>query len=106
MKIIIILSLLIGTFFIVVAAIGTLRLPDLYTRMHATTKAGTVGVSFILLAVLLYFQELTVTSRAIGIILFIFLTAPVGAHLLGKAMLEKNYPMWRKVKNKRHRLGK
>lgn len=40
------LCLLLGTFFVVVASIGILRLPDLYIRMHAATKAGTVGLTF------------------------------------------------------------
>lgn len=87
--------LLLGTFLVLVAALGLLRMPDLYIRMHASTKAGTVGLGFILIAVGLYFRDLTVTSRVIGIIFFILLTAPVAAHVLGKAMLDVGYRMYR-----------
>lgn len=94
MAILVAISLLMGSFFTLVACIGILKLPDLYTRMHATTKAGTVGIGFILLAVGLSFNDYTVTSRVLGTLLFVFITAPIGAHLLGKAMLKKGYPMW------------
>ena len=96
MEAVIAICLLSGTFFAVVAGLGILRLPDLYTRMHASTKAGTVGLGFLLLAVTLHFRDLTVASRALGVLLFLFLTAPVAAHLLGRAMLQRGYPFWRK----------
>jgi len=95
MEIIISLALLIGTFLIIVASLGILRLPDLYIRMHAATKGGTVGLGLLLLAVALFFQDGTVTSRVIGTVLFVLLTAPVAAHLLGKAMLQRGYQIWR-----------
>lgn len=101
MEIVAALCLLIGSFFALVASIGIIKLPDLYTRMHATTKAGTVGVGFILLAVALSSQDMTVSSRVIGTFFFIFLTAPIGAHLLGKAMLKKEYKMWQPEKSAR-----
>lgn len=88
------LLLLAGGFFALVAAIGILRMPDLYIRMHAATKAGTLGVGLLLVAVALHFQEVTVTSRMVGILVFVVLTAPVGAHLLGKAMLSVGYRYW------------
>ncbi|MDB9744316.1 monovalent cation/H(+) antiporter subunit G [Fibrobacterales bacterium] len=88
--------LIIGTFFLIIAGIGILKMPDLFTRMHATTKAGTVGLSFILLALCVGIPDLSIISRAAGTLLFIFITAPVGAHLLGKVMLEKNYPFFKK----------
>ena len=77
--------LLIGMFFILVSSIGLLRMPDLMTRMHAATKAGTVGVGFVLLAVANHFATLSVVVEAIVIIIFLFSTAPVGAHLIGRA---------------------
>ncbi|MDF2153843.1 monovalent cation/H(+) antiporter subunit G [Vibrio sp. CAU 1672] len=93
------LLLLIGTLFMVIASLGIVRLPDLYTRMHAATKAGTIGLVFILLAVALSLQDISVWSRVVGTVLFIFLTAPVAAHLLGKTMLRRGYKMWRKRKS-------
>lgn len=75
----------VGLFFMLVAAIGVLRMPDLFTRMHAATKASTLGISGIALAALMHFADATVAPRVLLIILFFFLTAPVGAHALGRA---------------------
>lgn len=77
--------LLAGAFFALVAAIGIVRLPDLYTRMHAASKAGTVGSGLLLLGAGLYSGELAVLVRALAGFLFFILTAPVSAHLLAKA---------------------
>tara|TARA_B100000700_G_scaffold118310_2_gene133084 strand:- start:5629 stop:6036 length:408 start_codon:yes stop_codon:yes gene_type:complete len=77
--------ILAGSAFMLVAALGVLRLPDLLTRMHATTKAATLGVSLIMLAVALHFAVEAVVGRAFGVILFILLTAPVAAHVIGRA---------------------
>lgn len=101
MQIIVGVSLLVGCFFAVIASIGILRLPDLYMRMHAATKSGTVAMGFILLAVALYFMDVTVTSRVIGTSLFILMTTPIGAHLLAKAMLEKGYKMWQPTQSQK-----
>ncbi|NVD08677.1 monovalent cation/H(+) antiporter subunit G [Vibrio sp. JPW-9-11-11] len=95
MALLISLLLVVGTILILIASLGVLRMPDLYTRMHAATKAGTVGLGALLLAVALTLSDLTVWSRVAGTVLFIFLTAPVGTHLLGKAMRHSGYIMWR-----------
>lgn len=79
------LLLVIGALFSLVAAIGMLRLPDLYTRMHAASKAGVVGAGLILLAVAVASVDGPVTLRAILGILFLLLTTPVAAHLLARA---------------------
>ncbi|MCV6069585.1 monovalent cation/H(+) antiporter subunit G, partial [Escherichia coli] len=63
MDVLIGLFLCLGTLLTLVASLGVLRLPDLYTRMHAATKAGTVGVSCLLLAVAFSLPEVTVISR-------------------------------------------
>lgn len=75
----------IGVLFTLVAAIGVLRMPDLYLRMSASTKAATMGVGFIMLAVMVHFNELAITTRALAIIVFVYLTAPVAAHMIGRA---------------------
>ncbi|MGR5065468.1 monovalent cation/H(+) antiporter subunit G [Photobacterium sp. DNB22_13_2] len=98
MDVLISILLLLGTFFTLVASLGIVRMPDLYTRMHAATKAGTVGICFLLLAVSFSMPESSVISRVIGTILFLFITAPVAAHLLGKAMQEKGYKIWQNKK--------
>ncbi|GAA0572457.1 monovalent cation/H(+) antiporter subunit G [Halomonas salifodinae] len=77
--------LLSGAVFMLLAAVGVLRLPDLLTRMHATTKAAALGVSLVMLAVALHFAEVAVVARAFGVIIFILMTAPVAAHVIGRA---------------------
>lgn len=87
--------LLLGTALVLVASLGLMRMPDLYIRMHASTKAGTVGLGLILLAVALHYRDVTVISRVLGTLFFIFLTAPVAAHVIGKAMLDAGYEYFR-----------
>jgi multicomponent Na+:H+ antiporter subunit G len=77
--------ILIGAGFALVAAIGILRLPDVYTRMHAASKAGTLGSGLMLLALAVLAGDFAVASRAIAGFVFFLLTAPVAAHLLAKA---------------------
>ncbi|WP_333713819.1 monovalent cation/H(+) antiporter subunit G [Yoonia sp.] len=79
------LFLLTGGFFALVAAIGVLRLPDVLTRMHASTKAGVLGSSLILVGGAIYLSEAEITVRVIAIILFLMLTTPIGAHMIGRA---------------------
>lgn len=86
--------LLIGAVFMFVAGIGILRMPDLYTRMSATTKVATLGVGSTLLAAAVYFGELGITSRALATIAFVFLTAPVAAHMIGRAAYFGDVPLW------------
>lgn len=77
--------LLIGSFFALVAAIGIYRLPDVLMRMHASTKAGTLGSSLILIGAAVYFGDAATTTRVITTIVFLMLTAPIAAHMLGRA---------------------
>jgi multicomponent Na+:H+ antiporter subunit G len=74
-----------GTLFALVAALGMLRLPDLPMRMHAATKAGTLGAGLLLLAVALSSPGPGGIARALAGIVFLFLTAPVAAHLVARA---------------------
>ena len=92
---IIILSTL-GAIFILLAALGLIRMPDTYLRISVTTKAATLGIGLILIASTIYFSDIGITSRVLAIILFIFLTAPVGAHLIGRASYFIGIKMWKK----------
>lgn len=74
-----------GSVFSLLAAIGVLRFPDLYTRMHAASKAGTIGSGLLLFAAGLYSLEFGVFLRAVAGFAFFVLTAPLSAHLLAKA---------------------
>lgn len=87
--------LTIGTLFAVIAAIGILRMPDFYMRISATTKASTLGVTFILGATALYFNDTTVSGKIIAIIAFIVLTTPVAAHMIGRAAHQSGVPLWK-----------
>jgi multicomponent Na+:H+ antiporter subunit G len=78
-------SLLLGGAFTVVAGVGLVRLPDVFMRMHASTKAGTLGVGLVGVALALTAEEPGVASRAIGCVAFLMMTGPVGAHLIGRA---------------------
>lgn len=87
----------VGILFIVVAGIGLVRMPDLYLRMSAATKASTLGMGIILVGTAFYFNELTVTSRALAIIFFMLLTAPVSAHMIGRAGYSDGVPLWKQT---------
>ncbi len=86
-NIIIILLLLSGGFITLSASIGILRFPDIYTRLHAATKASTLGVTSILIAAFLYLfvKEDIVSGKLLLGIVFILITAPVSAHMIGRA---------------------
>jgi len=74
-----------GTFFMVTATIGLVRMPDLYTRMHAMTKGVTLGMVGLLCAAVLELQSVDITIKAILAVGFNFLTNPVGAHMISRA---------------------
>lgn len=84
--------MLIGALFALAAAIGIVRLPDLYTRMHAAAKAGSVGSGLMLLALAAH-SDLAIATRAIAALVFFLLTAPISAHLLAKAAYSVGYRM-------------
>lgn len=88
------LFMLVGATFLLLAALGIVRMPDLFTRMQPATKAATLGVACTLLAAALHFGNLGVTTRALATILFFFLTAPVTAHLIGRAAYFVGTPLW------------
>lgn len=82
-----ILFIIIGSLFSLVSAIGVYRLPDVYTRAHATGKASTLGVMFIMIGVMLFFvaRDHTFHPSLMLAILFLFLTGPVGGHLINRS---------------------
>jgi multicomponent Na+:H+ antiporter subunit G len=86
-----------GALFILLAAIGILRMPDFYLRVSVTTKAATLGVGLILTSAAVAFQQFAVTSRVIAIIIFILLTGPVGAHIIGRAAYFIGVKLWDKT---------
>ena len=85
------LLLLIGSVFTLIAAIGVLRLPELYTRIHAASKAGTMGSCLVLIALAIHASDFGTMSRALAGVVFFLLTAPVSSHLLAKAAYAVGY---------------
>ena len=84
----------VGALFLLLAGIGILRLPDLFCRASATTKAATLGVGCLLLASALHFGDLRVTTRVTATIAFLLLTAPVAAHMIARAAYRRGTPLW------------
>ncbi|MCS6987620.1 MAG: Na+/H+ antiporter subunit G [Sphingomonadaceae bacterium] len=82
--------LLFGAVFAVVGSIGLVRLPDFFTRLHGPTKATTLGIGAIVVALLLHSTASAgaVSLKELAISLFLFITAPVSAHVLAKAALK------------------
>lgn len=76
-----------GIFFLLIGSIGTIRLPDFYSRTHATSKSDTLGMMLVIIG-LMIFEGLTITSgKLFLILLFILLANPIGAHALARAAL-------------------
>ena len=86
--------LLVGAGFLLLGAIGIIRMPDLYARIQAATKAATLGVGCIVLALAVHFSDLGITVRALLVIAFFFLTSPVAAHVIGRAAYFVGVPLW------------
>ncbi|MCP4998442.1 MAG: monovalent cation/H(+) antiporter subunit G [Hyphomicrobiales bacterium] len=91
LAIIIALMIVIGSAFTFVAALGLIRLPDVYTRMHAASKAGTVGSGVVLIALGIEAGDTGTLTRALAGVAFFLLTAPISAHLLAKASYAVGY---------------
>lgn len=79
-----VLLILVGTIFTLLSAVGLIRLPDVYTRSHAASKSATLGVLFTLVGTFLFFlwEEGYFSIRLFLGIFFVFLTAPVAAHVI------------------------
>jgi multicomponent Na+:H+ antiporter subunit G len=86
--------IVIGASFTLVATIGLIRLPDIYSRMHAASKVGTVGSGAVLIALAVHAGDLATIMRALAAVAFFLLTAPVAAHLLAKASYSAGYRLW------------
>lgn len=83
-----------GAFFLLASAIGMLRLPDFYCRLHASGNSETLGVMLSFMGLVIY-EGLTLTSlKMIMIFLLIFLGNPIGTHLLSKAAYKSGHHVW------------
>ena len=85
-----------GFAFMVITALGMVRLPDFFARVHAVSKSETLGITLLLLGIILH-EGTTLVSLKIGLILvFVAIANPVGAHLLTRAALRTGQMPWRK----------
>lgn len=83
-----------GGVFSLISALGVLRLPDVLIRMHASSKAGTLGAGMILLAVAVLYGGGEIVARAIAAIFFLLLTVPVASHMIGRAAYVTGVKLW------------
>ena len=85
----------IGALAILFASIGILRMPDFYLRLSVTVKASTLGVGLLLVCAAFTFSDVSVTTKAMAIIFFLILTAPVAAHMIGKTAYHTGVEIWK-----------
>jgi len=85
-----------SVFFTLVAAVGLIRLPDLYTRAHASSKADTLGAGFGLLAVAIAFGPSRTALKVAFLIAFVYLTNPTAAHAISRAAYDQGIEPWTK----------
>ena len=88
------LLVVLGEGMVLLAAVGLVRLPDLYTRMHASTKPATLGTSLVVAALAIHAGELGIGARALLVVLFFLLTAPVAAQRLAHAAYLAGVRRW------------
>ncbi len=86
--------LTVGAVFMLIAAIGVVRMPDLFMRLHCSTKSATLGVGCLMLGAGLHFGETAVWARSLAVIVFLFATAPAAAHMIGRAAYFAGVPLW------------
>jgi len=86
-----------GTFFVLIAGIALVRMPDLLLRMQGSAKAGTLGVGLIILGVAIAYGTYAAFTKAVLVIVFYFLTAPVAAHVISRAAYRSGAAMWERT---------
>jgi multicomponent Na+:H+ antiporter subunit G len=87
-------AMVLGAAFMLLSAVGMVRMPDVYMRLQVASKASSLGAGLLMLAVAVNFAELGIVVRALLVVAFIFLTTPVSAHLLGRAAYLTGVPLW------------
>lgn len=78
-----------GAFFALAGAVGVLRLPDVFTRLHASGMTDTMGAGLILLGLMFQGGVSLVTAKLVLVLLFLWLTSPISTHALSKAALHQ-----------------
>ena len=86
---------LLGATLVLLAAVGLLRMPDLFTRMQAATKASTLGLACLLAAAAIVFADAPSFFRVLSIGAFVTLTSPVSNHVIARAAYLTKVPLWK-----------
>jgi multicomponent Na+:H+ antiporter subunit G len=87
--------MVIGGAFMLLAALGVVRMPDVFLRTQATSKASTLGVGCLMLGTAVHFADLGTALRATVIIVLFFVTAPIAAHVIARAAYLVGAGLWR-----------
>lgn len=85
-----------GSLFILVAAVGLVRMPDFFNRLSVTVKAATMGAGLLLVACAVNFTEFSTTMKALSVIFFLFVTAPVSGHMICRSAYISGVKLWDK----------
>jgi multicomponent Na+:H+ antiporter subunit G len=85
-----------GLAFMVITALGMMRLPDFYSRVHAVSKSETLGIALVLLGLILHEGATLVSLKLALILVFVAIANPVGAHLLTRAALRTGQSPWKR----------
>lgn len=96
MEVIIAIISFFGALFVLIAAIGMVRMPDTYLRISVATMASTLGVGLLLIGAILFFEDSLITIRAIAIMVFIVMTTPVSEHLIARSTYLMKIKLWKK----------
>jgi len=92
-------TLSIGLFFMAVTAVGLLRLPDFFTRVHAVSKSETLGIALVLIGLTLHEGTTLVSLKLLLVMIFVGFANPVGAHVLTRAAIRTGLMPWRREAN-------
>ena len=87
--------LILGATLALLASIGVLRMPDVFTRMQASTKASTLGLGCLLVGLAIRNPDLAFIVRAASIAAFTLLTTAVAAHVIARAAALRGAPLWK-----------
>lgn len=88
------LFMLCGLVFFVGSAIGMLRLPDFYSRIHASGNSETLGCALSFIGLMIYEGATLTTVKMAFAFLIVFLANPIGSHILSKAAYKSGHPVW------------
>ena len=89
-----------GVFFLLLGAIGILRFPDTYTRMHAAGKCDTLGALLVVSGLAVHHGVSLESAKILFIAVFIFLTSPTSTHAIARAARRRDLPLWTKDQNR------